>query len=195
MLNSINSGFWCAINTLQAYNGAVTAFATCWIAAFTVALFGLGRKQFRLQRAYIFGGCGPTFLWGAPGTGTPASTGPHPEIWVHPAYHNDGLTPGWIEYLMWDTCREADLPRRASYRRARKIIISDDTPPTKETRAVPGGPLHIEMQHDNLMFYGRFFYLDMMGKQRYSSFIYRFRTNGTHERVFDGVHDSYWKWT
>jgi hypothetical protein len=91
--------------------------------------------------------------------------------------------------------REAELPRRANYARARRIIIADETPPNREKYQIPLQPLRIEMREDNLMFYGRFFYRDMIGRQRYSSFIYRLRTNGSHERVFDNVHRSYSKWT
>jgi hypothetical protein len=193
MWDWIISGLRCAISTLQIYNGAVTALATVFIAIFTTALFRVGHNQLRLQRAYIFGGCGPTFLWGQ--NETPSPTGTDPEIWVLPDYHNDGLTPGWIEYLLIDVCREVELPRRATYRRAQRIIISDETPPDKITRKIPIAPLRIVMRHDNMMFYGRYYYRDMIRRRRYSSFIYRFRTDGTHERVFDNVHRSYWKWT
>lgn len=193
MWGSINNGVWCALDLLQTYNGAVTALATLAIAWFTCALFWASRNQMRLQRAYVFGGCGVTFLWGT--NNTPPPIGPHPEIWVWPDYHNDGLTPALIEELLWVTCRETELPSRANFNRAQQVIIADEAPPDKAQRRIPiDGALHIPIREDNLMFYGRFYYRDMVGKRRYSSFIYRFRSSGAHERVLN-VHRSYWKWT
>ncbi len=184
--------FCTIIDFSKTYHGALTAFATIVIAFFTGTLWCVSRGQLRLQRAYVFGGCGPTYLWGT--NGTPPPTGPNPEIWVLPDYHNDGLTPAYVELLLLATCREAELPRRASYRHARRIIISDPTPPDKVKYRPQIEPLHIDMREDNLMFYGRYFYRDMIGRRRYSSFIYRLRTNGNAERVLD-VHRSYMKWT
>jgi len=53
MLNLVTAFFWQAIDCLQTYNGAVTAFATFWIAVFTVVLAFVTRRQAILTRKGI----------------------------------------------------------------------------------------------------------------------------------------------
>jgi hypothetical protein len=50
MIDWFNNLFWRTIDWLQAYNGAVTAFATFWIAIFTVVLALVSRRQARLTK-------------------------------------------------------------------------------------------------------------------------------------------------
>ncbi len=53
MLGWLAASFWEAIDWLQKYNGAVTAFATFWIGIFTVVLALVSRKQAQLTRQSI----------------------------------------------------------------------------------------------------------------------------------------------
>jgi hypothetical protein len=53
MLNWLVSIFWQAIDCLQTYNGAVTAFVTFWIAIFTIVLAFVSRRQAKLLHQSI----------------------------------------------------------------------------------------------------------------------------------------------
>ncbi len=53
MLDWIRGWFWMILDTLQAYNGAITAVATIFIGAFTYVLAIVTRKQARLTRESI----------------------------------------------------------------------------------------------------------------------------------------------
>jgi hypothetical protein len=45
-------------------------------------------------------------------------------------------------------------------------------------------PSH-EMMADTIIFYGRLVYVDVLKRRRYCGFIYRWRIDGTHERLGD----------
>lgn len=51
--NGFVAQFWQAVDFLQTYNGAVTAFATVWIAVFTIVLAVVTGRQARLTRQAI----------------------------------------------------------------------------------------------------------------------------------------------
>ena len=53
MWDGFLSYLWQAIDCLQTYNGAVTAFATVWIAIFTIVLALVSRRQAKLTRQSI----------------------------------------------------------------------------------------------------------------------------------------------
>src|SRR6185437_15221 len=53
MFNWLTAYFWRAIDLLQTYNGAVSAFATVWIAIFTIVLAKVGARQAKLTRHAI----------------------------------------------------------------------------------------------------------------------------------------------
>ncbi len=53
MLTTGIGAFWCVIDFLQTYNGAVTAVATAFIAIFTVVLASVTGRQARLARESI----------------------------------------------------------------------------------------------------------------------------------------------
>jgi hypothetical protein len=53
MWNSLSEFLWRAIDFLQTYSGAVTAFATVWIAMFTIVLACVSGRQARLTRKGI----------------------------------------------------------------------------------------------------------------------------------------------
>ncbi len=53
MVGIVNNFLWCVIGSLQTYNGAVTAIATVFIGAFTLALVCVTNRQARLTRESI----------------------------------------------------------------------------------------------------------------------------------------------
>src|SRR5437773_2198930 len=82
----------------------LTAISSAVVAVFTVVLAWVGlmqasiiRGQQRLQRAYLFGGCGPTWLIGNAQTGEPLlSERGFRQVGFVPGCRNYGQTPAWV---------------------------------------------------------------------------------------------------
>jgi hypothetical protein len=195
---------------LKNYHDAIDVVAAVVIAAFTVVLARVSSRQARiedaqqrLQRAYVFGGCGPTGLmrktaagqvvWRPDeGPGVPV-LGPNgrPQICFQPDCRNFGQTPAWVQHMVLVYCSE--LPSKPNYASGNVREISDSVGPGWQSYA-PGGPEVVEMKAATLMLYGRIEYLDMLENERYSSFVYRLRDDGNHERVADDKYAEFRKW-
>jgi hypothetical protein len=152
--------------------------------------------QQNLQRAYIFGGCGPTRFIQSQDTFSgairpvPGKNG-FPQIAFEPGYRNFGQTPAWVLEVYAVFCQE--LPERPDYESGRKYTISDSLPPdSSDYRKFDA--IEIEMTTPTLMYYGRIYYRDMLGKNRHSSFVYRLRDDGDHDRIAD-AHPDYLEMT
>lgn len=192
---------WRLARTVDHWSALATAIATVAVAWFTVELSKVGRRQAKilegqqnLQRAYIFGGCGPTWLLGnIVGQATVPALGPKgfPQIGFQPGYRNYGQTPAWVLDVVTVFCPEP-LPERPNYQSGTRFIISDSARPDGEN--VPfSSPVVVEMTTPTLMYYGRFRYIDMLGNRRHSGFVYRLLDNGGHERIAD-AHPDYLDW-
>jgi hypothetical protein len=182
----------CAADFIHEYHGPLTALGTILLALFTITLwwatFGLLRHAPKVERAYVFGGCGDQKDIIDPVTNAPAR-------WVRATQGNYGKTPAFVEKIAVAHCLEKDLPARPQY-----INFFDVNEPL-----IPGAmglPIN-RVEHtfplmNGQIYYGRIYYRDIFGDSHYSSFIYRFDVNGRHEPVGIGdtkgmVHADYWK--
>jgi hypothetical protein len=181
-------------------NRAIEALAAIVVALFTVVLACVARRQAdivdaqqRLQRAYVFGGCGPTGLLrddqGIPVVGQNG----FPVLCFRPGCRNFGQTPAWVKQMVLVYCAEP-LPSKPNYEAGRVREISDSVGPGGGLVDAPGGPELVEMVTATQMLYGRIYYLDMLENERYSSFVYRLRNDGHHERVVDDKYAEFRKW-
>ena len=139
------------------------------------------KNQEILDRAYVFGGCGDTFLLGERNTIAPV--GAPPTVLIPLTYGNYGETPAWVDHVVICMCAPGALPNSPEYDSGRTVIISDPTPGDKVIRGTPESPLFIEVGQNGFMFYGRFFYRDILEFERHSSFAYWIRGDGTHSRL------------
>ena len=106
-----------------------------------------------------------------------------PIVFCNPGYHNYGQTPAFARYLQWGFC--SDPPTAdPNWSACTKTTISDWIDTSESVRPVPARPSH-EMTEATVIFYGRLAYFDVFKRQRYSGFIYRWRIDGTHERLGD----------
>jgi hypothetical protein len=180
----------------------IEALSAVVVALFTVVLACVARRQAaivdaqqRLQRAYVFGGCGVTGLMtddmGAPVLGPKG----FPLFCFRPGCNNYGQTPAWVKHMILVYCPEP-LPSKPDYESAGRVIreISDSVPPDGRLCNAPGSPEIVEMGTPTLMLYGRIYYLDMLENERYSSFVYRLRNDGNHERISDDKYAEFRKW-
>ena len=194
---------WIA-NHLDAVAAIVTAIATAYIAKFTIVLSRIGGRQEKilegqqnLQRAYIFGGCGPTGLYhekdglGRIVAQPTLSEDGFPQIAFKPGYRNFGQTPAWILEVYTVFCQE--LPARPDYKSGKHYLISNSLPPDPDDYR-NFDFIIMEMKTPTLMYYGRIYYRDMLGQKRHSSFVYRLRNDGGHERIAD-AHPEYLEMT
>ena len=178
----------------------VEALAAIIVALFTVVLACVARRQAkivdaqqRLQRAYVFGGCGVTDLLkdnsGAPVLGPKG----FPQFCFRPGVVNYGQTPAWVKHMVLVYCPEP-LPRKPNYAAGKIREISDAVPPDGAVYYAPGYPEIKEMETPTLMLYGRIYYLDMLENERFSSFVYKLRNDGDHERIADDKYAEFRKW-
>jgi hypothetical protein len=152
---------------------------------------------------YVFGGCGPTGLLRKNATGQQVCSqdkdvgdlvlGPNgrPQICFRPDCRNFGQTPAWVKHMVLVYCPE--LPSKPNYASGKVREISDSVGPGWQ-KHVPGAPEIVEMETATKMLYGRIYYLDMLENERYSSFVYRLRDDGDHERVADEKYAEFRKW-
>jgi hypothetical protein len=189
------------VEFLETYHDAFEVLTAIVVAAFTIVLARVSSRQAkivdaqqRLQRAYVFGGCGPTallkddrgMLIGGPKKG-------FPQFVFQPHCRNYGQTPAWVKHMVLVYCPEP-LPSKPNYAAAKIREISDPVPPGGHLWEAPGGPEILEMETATLMLYGRIYYLDILENERYSSFVYRLRNDGKHERVADDKYAEFRKW-
>ena len=197
---------------VKQYHDVLEVSAAVVVAVYTVVLACVSRRQAkiidaqqRLQRAYVFGGCGPTGLLrknhadqlvcsGNKDAGD-LVLGPNgrPQICFQPGVVNYGQTPAWVKHMVLVYCPEP-LPRKPNYAAGKIREISDSVPPDGAVYHAPGGHEIKEMDTPTLMLYGRIYYLDMLENERYSSFVYRLREDGDHERVADDKYAEFRKW-
>jgi hypothetical protein len=171
-----------ALEFLDRYHDAINVVVAVVIAVLTFVLARVGWRQAkiidaqqRLQRAYVFGGCGETGLSESAPNGLPV-------FCFQPGYRNYGQTPAWVDRMVLVYCPEP-LPRRPNYDAGETREISDSVGPGGHLCLAPGGPEMREMATPTLMLYGRIYYLDMLENERFSSFVYRLRNDGRHERI------------
>jgi hypothetical protein len=136
-----------------------------------------------LERGYAFGGCGGRKLH-TDQNGNPAT------MEVTASHGNYGKTPVFVEWVFVEQCQEKDLPIKPIYKN--RIAVNDPLPPNGNWKLV-NGAVKTFPAIDNQIFYGRFIYLDVFKKRHYSSFIYRFFRNGSHEPV-SNADPEYWAW-
>lgn len=165
---------------------SVTAISTLVIAVFTIALVfvawhqaSIAKNQDRMQRAYIFGGTGhvrSSFALNEEGK-------PIPNAWVIPVeFANSGQTPAWVHHVSYATCKMGEIPRFPNYRKMTKIVISDPVAPGA-TRPTPKSPVTIPTGTESLVFYGRYYFTDMLGDHRYCGFAYELMVGGSERRI------------
>jgi hypothetical protein len=183
----------CTADFTEHYHGPLTAVATLLLALFTITLwwatYGLLRHAPKVERGYVFGGCGRQRFNKEPQTGKLLS------IWVQATHGNYGKTPAFVERIAVEQCLEKDLPPTPTY--SHYFNVNEPLIP-----GIMGLPIN-RVEHtfpavDHQIYYGRIFYRDILGKPHISSFIYRFHANGKHEPVGLGdgegmVHADYWK--
>jgi hypothetical protein len=183
----------CTADFTEHYHGPLTAVATLFLALFTTTLWwatrGLLRHAPKVERGYVFGGCGNQKATVDPKTGKVVS------MWVRATHGNYGKTPAFVERIAVEVCLEKDLPPRPIY--THYFDVNEPLIP-----GIMGLPIN-RVEHtfplvNNQIYYGRIFYRDIFEKSHYSSFIYRFDANGGHEPVGTGdtkgmVHADYWK--
>jgi hypothetical protein len=201
-----------AFEFVKTEHDALNVLVAVIVAVFTIVLARVSSRQAkivdaqqRLQRAYVFGGCGPTGLLrknhadqlvcsGNKDAGD-LVLGPNgrPQICFQPGVVNYGQTPAWVKHMVLVYCPEP-LPRKPNYAAGKIREISDSVPPDGVVYHAPGDHEIKEMDTPTLMLYGRIYYLDMLENERYSSFVYRLRDDGNHERVADDKYAEFRKW-
>lgn len=156
---------------------------------FLLQLFVFGYQGFQLkrtvgfQRAWVFAGCGETKL---------LQSG---RVRAHPDHRNIGTSPAFVEHVCIDYWPKSEpLPKKPDYKT--KYRIMDPLPPDQVLRPIGEASRDIEITEETYI-YGRIFYRDAFdkGTQRFSSFIYLIKMDGTHIRPLrDEVPSEYWQW-
>lgn len=157
---------------------------------FLLQLFVFGYQGFQLkrtvafQRAWVFAGCGKTEL---------LKSG---RVRAHPDHRNIGTSPAFVEHVCIDYWPKSEpLPKKPDYKT--KYRIMDPLPPDQEFRSIGEASIDKELTEETYI-YGRIFYRDALdkGTQRFSSFIYLIKKDGTHIRpLIDEIpSDEYWQW-
>ena len=123
MWNSSLSYLWRSIDWLQTYNGAVTAFATVWIAVFTLVLAFVSRRQAMLTRQSIK-------------LATKEFVSTHrPKIIVRELLMMPNIDPIQIRYVVANVRCQRRYSRRKPYRIASCGAGSGVAPPTVSERS------------------------------------------------------------
>jgi len=164
----------------------LSAISSTVVAFFTIVLAWVGwrqasiiRGQQRLQRAYLFGGCGETWLI-TEHNGQPAlSKDGFRRVGFRPGCRNYGQTPAWVLRAVCVFCPDPP-PKRPNYKPSKNahhitFIISDSIPPDGNVYKPFGHTVEVEMTAPKLILYGRIYYRDMLRRRRHTSFIYRLK--------------------
>jgi hypothetical protein len=178
--------------TASAFTGSITLVAAIAVLVVYWRQAGIMERQENLQRAWVVAGMGPSHTFARDAMGEPMN-GPNgrPRMRCQPNCHNYGQTPAFLKYLEWGFCFEP-APATPDWGACTRTEINNWVGTSQGPFAVTVSPDH-EMIADTVIFYGRVTYLDVLKRERYCGFIYRWHINGTHDRL-GGEYPKYVEW-
>ena len=141
-------------------------------------------RQENLQRAWLIVGMGP---WHSGYEGTP-DLGPKggPIVHCKPEYHNYGQTPAFVRHLDYAFCSDPP-PKEPDWRACERNRFQINNWAGTRRKAIRIDRLQPswEMTTPTIIYYGRLAYVDVLKRERYCGFIYRWHKDGepNHERV------------
>jgi hypothetical protein len=154
---------------------------------------GIMEGQQNLQRAWLVAGMGRDH-YGKSDAKDALITGPNgrPVRFCRPNFHNYGQTPAFVSYLDWNFCPDPP-PKEPDWRACKRLQINNWTDTSGEPKVIEVEPSH-EMTTPTIIFYGRLTYQDVLKRERYCGFIYRWRLDAkNHDRLGD-EYPAYVEW-
>jgi hypothetical protein len=154
----------------------------------------IAERQENLQRAWVIAGMGYNHHFRTDADTNARWIGPNggPIAYCNPGFHNYGQTPAFVSYLDWAFCPDPP-PTEPKWFACTRTKINDWVGTSQEQKPVQEQPIY-EMTKDTVIFYGRLVYIDVLKREHYSGFIYRWKIDGTHERL-GGDYPKYVEWT
>jgi len=202
----LHIGTVCAAKLANSNSGAASAVAGVIGVIVAIAVFlvyhrqanimdrqaDISQPQENLQRAWVIAGMGYNHHLRLDSSGA-RIIGPNggPIAYCEPGFHNYGQTPAFVSYLDWAFCSDPP-PAKPNWDACTRTAINDWADTSQELRPIPVQPIY-EMTKATVIFYGRLVYIDVLKRQRYCGFIYRWHINGTHERL-GGEYPEYVEW-